>query len=711
MSGAGLTRRSFLQVVGAGGAGLLMAIYLPHRLLADPSDTGGENTAFTPSVFLRIDPDGTVTVVTGRCELGQGAHTAMAMLIAEELEADWSRVRVEQAPAHPTLYGSMTTGGSSSVRGGWNRLRQAGAAAREMLIAAAAATWGLPASECRAEQGWVIHTGGRRLGYGDLAAAAAKQPLPSDPPLKAARDFRLIGHGAPRLDMEAKANGSAKFGLDVRRPGQLTAAVARCPVFGGKAKSWNEAAARAVPGVRAVFSVPSGVAVVADSTWAALQGREALAVVWDEGAEAALDGAEIARRFAALAEQEGKTARDDGDFATAFAGAARRLEAVYEQPYLAHAALEPGNCTAHVTRDGVEIWAPTQGPQWAQSAAAEAAGVPIEKVLLHTTWSGGAFGRRLMPDFVVEAVEVAKHVTGPVQVVWTRADDLAHDFHRPASHHRLAAGLDGDGRLIAWRHRIVSQSIGAQHFGQGAYDDEPDAVDGAKQWPYQVPNVRVEHVLATLPVPIGWWRSVYNTQNAFVNECFLDECAAAAGVDPLAWRLGLLPAGDRLRGVLERAASAAGWGGPVPAGRARGLAAHACFGSFVAHVAEVSLSGSGGIVVHRLTCAVDCGVAVDPGGIRAQVDGSVALALSAVLFGEITLEKGRVRQRNYDDYPVLTNDRMPEIDVHIIANGDPVGGIGEPPLPPVAPAVANALFALTGRRVRRLPIRPADLRG
>ena len=711
MTGAMLTRRAFLKTVSAGGAALVLAIHLPARLLADGPD-GATPPEFAPGAFLRIDADGVVTIVVARSELGQGAHTAMPMLVAEELEADWALVRVEQALAHPDRYGDMTTGGSTSVRLGWEPLRRAGAAAREMLIGAAAREWDVARGDCHAEQGFVVHApSGRRRAYGSLVAAAAREPVPQDPPLKAPAAWRLIGRDLPRLDAPAKASGRAMFGLDVRRPGQLTAAVARCPVFGGRAVAWNEAAARAVPGVRAVVPVSTGVAVVADSTWAAFRGRDALGVTWNEGEHAGLDSEELRRRFAALGEGEGRALRDEGDFATGFAAAARRLEATYELPFLAHAPLEPMNCTAQVTADGVEVWAPTQAAQWAQGAAAQAAGVPVEKVRLHTTLSGGAFGRRLMPDFVVEAVEVARGLGAPVQVVWSREDDLAHDHYRPASLHRVAAGLDADGRIVAWRHRLVAPSIAAHNFGAQAYADDPDAGDGAVQLAYGVPDLRVEHVLATTPVPVGWWRSVYNTQNAFVNECFLDECAAAAGVDPLAYRRRHLPPDSRLLGVLERAAGAAGWETPPPPGRARGLAAHACFGSFAAQVAELSLGDDGQVRVHRMTCAVDCGVPVHPDGIRAQMEGCVALALSALFGGEITLAGGRVRQRNYGDYPILTLDRMPEVDVHLVASGEAVGGIGEPGLPPVAPAVANALCALTGRRLRRLPVRPADLTG
>lgn len=706
----GLTRRQFLKSVSVGGAALVIAVQWPRELLA----AGGEAAAvgagaleFAPSVFLRIDAGGAVTVTVARSELGQGARTVVPMLVAEELEADWSLVRVEPAVAHPERYGPMTTGGSSTVRGGWDPLRKAGAAAREMLRQAAAERWGVALGECRAEKGAVVHgPSGRTLPYGELVGEASRLPVPQDPPLKERRDWRVIGTSPARLDTPEKVRGAAKFGIDQERPGMLVAAVDRCPVFGGKARAWDAAAALAVPGVRAVQAISTGVAVLADSTWAAWRGREALRTAWDEGPHAALSSETIRAQLDAAAATGGKLVRQDGDADAALGAAARRLEADYEVPFLAHAALEPMNCLADVRADLAEVWAPSQAPQWAQQAVAGVTGLPLDKVAIHTTLSGGAFGRRLMFDFAAEAAELSQAAKAPVKVVWTREQDMARDYYRPVSLHRMTAGLDVAGRLTAWRHLVVAPSIVAQNFPDAPADEEPDAVDGAIGWPYDVPNVQVAYARVDTPVPIGWWRSVYNTQTAFANECFLDEIAAAAGVDPLDLRRSLLPAGGRHRAVLERAAEAAGWGSPAPAGRARGLAVHESFGSICAQVAEISVA-RGEVRAHRFVCALDCGVAVHPDQIAAQVEGCVALALSAALHGEITLENGRVRQRNYDDCPIVTLDVMPEVEVHLIAQQPRPGGVGEPPLPPVFPALCNAVFAATGQRVRRLPIRLA----
>jgi isoquinoline 1-oxidoreductase beta subunit len=709
--GRGLTRRQFLKSVSVGGAALVIAVQWPRGLLA----AGGEAAAaagaaapeFAPGAFLRIDAGGAVTVTVARSELGQGARTVVPMLVAEELEADWALVRVEPAIAHPERYGPMTTGGSSTVRGGWDPLRKAGAAAREMLRQAAAERWGVALGECRAEKGAVVHgPSGRTLPYGELVGEASRLPVPQDPPLKGRRDWRVIGTSPARLDTPDKVRGAARFGFDQTRPGAPVAVVARCPVFGGKARAWDAAAALAVPGVRAVREISTGVAVIADSTWAALRGREALQPAWDEGPHARLSTEDIRAQLAAKAAAGGVEARHDGDVAGALARAARRLEADYEVPFLAHAPLEPMNCLADVRADAAEVWAPTQAPQWAQQAVAGVSGLPLDKVAVHTTLSGGGFGRRLMDDFVAEAAELSRAIGGPVKVVWTREDDMTHDYYRPPSLHRLTAGLDAAGKLTAWRHLIVAPSIMGQNFPESPAEEVMDAVDGAAGLPYGIANVQVAYARHDTPVPVGWWRSVYNTQNAFANECFLDEIAAATGADPLALRRSLLPADGRHRAVLERAAAAAGWGTPAPAGRARGLAVHESFGSFCAQVAEVSVA-RGAVRVHRIVCALDCGVAVHPAQIAVQVEGAVALALSAALHDEITVAGGRVRERNYDGHPMLAFDAMPEVEVHLIAAQERPGGVGEPPVPPVAPAVCNAVFAATGQRVRRLPIRLA----
>jgi isoquinoline 1-oxidoreductase beta subunit len=704
------TRREFIKVASVAGGGLALGFYLPTKedLLVTAPPNG--NT-FAPNAWLKIDTDGITTITVARSEMGQGVRTALPMIVAEELEADWSKVRLAFALADPKTYGDMTTGGSTSVRGSWETLRQAGATAREMLITAAAQNWHVDRATCRAENGEVIHPpSGRRAMYGQLVENAAKLPVPTEVSLKAPKDFRFLGKSIARLDTPEKVYGRAIFGLDVKVPGMLIAMVERCPVFGGKVKSFNAAKALAIKGVKQVIEIPRGVAVVAESTYAAMQGREALSITWDEGTNAKLSSASISQMFEEKSKQEGKVARKEGDVAAALATAARKIAAVYEVPFLAHAPMEPMNCVADIRADRAEIWAPTQAPQWAQSAVAEVTKLPLEKIKVHTTLLGGAFGRRLMPDFVREAAQISKIVGAPVQLVWTREDDMRHDFYRPASYHRFVAGIDKNNQLVAWTHRLVAPSISVQLFGEQDQQTYPDAIDGAAQLPYHIPNILVDYVMANTAVPIGWWRSVYNTQNAFVNESFLDEIAAAVGVDPYEFRRRLLPENSRLFGVLELAANKAGWGKPPLAGRSRGIACHACFGSFFAEVAEVSVDNAGKLRVHKVVCALDCGPIVHPGIIASQVEGAIALGLSAALKGEITIDKGRVQQGNFDDYPLLSFDEMPEVEVHILSSTATQGGIGEPGLPPIAPAVCNAIFAATCKRIRRLPIRAEDLR-
>jgi isoquinoline 1-oxidoreductase beta subunit len=697
MTTARIGRRQLLQAGALGGAGLFVAFHLPSIARAATA-----RAPLEPNAWLRVDPDGRVTITVARSEMGQGSFTSMAVLVAEELEADWKAVKVVQADALPK-YGRMGTGGSRSVREGWLPLRKAGAAARQMLVAAAAAEWKVAPSTCRAEGGAVLHAGsGRRLGYGALASAAGQLEVPTDPPLKAPEEFKLIGTKVARLDVPAKTTGKAIFGCDVRLPGLRFAAVARPPVVGGTVAAFDRKKALAVAGVEAVVEVPSGVAVVARTTWAALRGREALGATFSGGPNGALDQASMlkALREAPVA---AKPSRSEGDLAAAMAGSASRLEAVYELPLLAHATMEPMNCTAHVRGRTVEIWAPTQGQSMAVAALQQALGFAPEQITLHTTLLGGGFGRRSMTDFVLEAVSVARAAGGgPVQVFWTREDDMRHDYYRPPGRNELSAGLDASRQLTGWRHLVRSPSIGKQLFGAAERNGTPDVVEGAIAFPYRAAAVRIEHALPELALHLGWWRSVYASQNAFPEECFLDELAASAGVDPLQFRLQHLPPGHRLRGALELAAARAGWGTPPPAGRARGIACHASFGSFVAEVAEISLE-RGRARVHRVVCGVDCGAVVNPDSVTAQVEGGVVYGLSAALRGEITLKDGAVAQGNFDDYEPLRFGEMPSVEVHLVPSREAPGGIGEPGLPPLAPAVGNALFALTGKRLRRLP--------
>lgn len=701
-----VNRRDFLKVTGAAGTGLLLGFQLPGNGYSATIADG----LFKPNVWLQVDDDGTVTFWVHRSPLGQGVRTSLPMILADELEADWSKIQREQGDADPR-FGGQTTGGSASIRTSWDPLRKAGATGRAMLIAAAAESWGVDPSTCRAYNGEVIHEPtGRKLGYGELVEKAATLPVPEDPPLKDPKDYRYIGKSLPRLDNPAKVEGEAVFGLDFKLPAMLYACVARCPVFGGKVKSFDASAAKAVPGVRDVIEVESGVAVLAESTWAAMKGRDALKVEYDPGPSADLSSAGIEKLFDERQGEPGVATREDGDCDAAIAGAARALEAVYEVPYLSHAPLEPMNCTAHWLEDGCEIWAPTQAPQWAMRAVSEAVDLPPEKIRLHVTFVGGAFGRRLMPDFVVEAVHVSRAAGVPVKVVWSREDDMHHDWYRPASRHNMNAGLDEAGNVVAWKHRVVAPSIVGPLLGADAQQAAGEATGGAADLPYAIPNVRVDYCMANTAVPTGWFRSVFNTQTAFANECFLDELAAAAGKDPYEYRMAMLGDRPRHRGVLELAAKKAGWGVALPEGRYRGLAVHYSFQSYVAQVAEISVEDDGTVKVHRVTCAVDCGTVVNPDSVAAQMEGGIVMGLTAAFKGEITLDEGRVLQNNFNDYPLLLMREMPRVEVYIVSSTERPTGVGEPGLPPIAPAVANAIFAATGVRIRRLPIRADDSR-
>ncbi len=700
-----VTRREFLQAASAAGATLVIGFTLPG--CAGPGAPAGP--PLEPNAWLKIGTDESILVIVDRSEMGQGIATALPMLLAEELEADWSKIQIEFAPADPVynhrLFGMQATGGSASIRAAWTPLRQAGAAAREVLIAAAAQTWDVDPSACRAENGAVTHAGGRRLTYGRLVATARTLPVPTDPPLKEPKDWKILGTRVPRLDTPPKVDGSAQFGLDVTVPGMLVAVVARCPVFGGTVASFDAAQAKAVPGVRHVVQISSGIAVVADGYWPAKTGRDALAVTWDEGANAAVSSASIGRLFAQRAGRAGAQARHDGNPDRAMSGAASRLDAVYETPFLAHATMEPMNCTAHVRPDGVDIWAPTQFQGGVHQIGAAIADVPPEHVKVHTTYLGGGFGRRFELDFIQEAVETSKAVGAPVKLVWSREDDTRHDFYRPGSYHRLRAGLDTSGRPAAWTHRVVAPSIMARVFPdtvQNGLDGE--AVEGAIEMPYGIPNVHVDYVLTDTGIPVGFWRSVNHSYNAFAVEGFIDELAHAAGRDPYEYRRGLLGNAPRYRRVLELAATQAGWGSPLPAGVFRGIAVHKSFEAYVSQVAEVSVTGDGTVRVHRVVCAVDCGPVVNPDTVEAQMQSGIVYGLTAALYGEIGIERGRVVQGNFHDYPMLRMAEMPRVEVHIVPSTDSQGGVGEPGTPPIAPAVCNAIFAATGTRIRKLPI-------
>ena len=698
-------RRDFLKVVSIAGGGLLIGFYIPPRKSPDKLPDGTPET-FTPNAWLRIGNDGIITVMVAKSEMGQGVTTALPMILAEELEADWTKVRFERADADER-YGDMGTGGSTSVRNSWEPLRKAGAAAREMLLTASAETWKVDRSTCRAEQGSIVHVpSGRKLSYGELAPAASKLKIPEDIPLKKPKDFHLIGTRTHRLDTPEKVEGTATFGLDVKVPGMLYAVVARCPVFGGKVRSFNADKARQMPGVKHVVEIGTGVAVCADSTWNAMQGRKALEVLWDEGKSANLTSAEIHAMLETSSLKSGAVAEEQGDL-NMLTRAATKVEAQYELPYLAHATMEPINCTADVKAGSCEIWIPTQSAQWARGAAAGTLGMKEDKITVHVTYLGGGFGRRSDPDAAVEAVTISKAVNAPVKVVWTREDDLQHDWYRPTSLHTLSGGLTEKGELQTLTHKICGPSISGQRWPDQLKNGlDRGAVEGAKKLEYDIPNNRVEFVMANTAVPIGWWRAVYPTQNVFVVESFIDELAHAARKDPFEFRRQSMKKDSRLKKVLEIAAEKSGWGTPLPKGRGRGIACAppAFFGSYVAHVAEVSVDGRN-FRVHRVVCAVDCGIVVNPDIVEAQMESAIAYALTATLHGEITLEKGRVVQSNFHDYQLLPFDEMPKVEVYIVPSTEPVGGIGEPGVPPLPPAVTNAIFAASGQRVRKLPVR------
>ncbi|MGD2154316.1 MAG: xanthine dehydrogenase family protein molybdopterin-binding subunit [Gemmatimonadales bacterium] len=703
-----VSRRDFLKATGVAGTGLVLGFHLPF-IRDGFAATGAEPLT---NVWLRIAPDGEVTFWVHRPDMGQGARTALPMIIADELDIEWPKFERVFLPAvDAQIYGSQTAGGSTSVRTSWRPLRTAGATARAMLTDAAAQTWGVDPATCSTSLGRVVHgSSGRSLDYGELSEKAATLPVPDDPAFKDPQDFHIVGTPKQRLDHPARVRGELTFGMDRTLPGMLFACVARCPVFGGTVIAYDEAAARAVAGVRGVVEVPTGVAVLAESSWAAIKGRRALNTKYDYGDAADLSSPKIAQLFDEKQQEEGYATRDDGDVEAALAGAARVLEAVYEVPYIVHAPLEPMNCTAHARENRCEIWAPTQAPQWAHGAVAAEFGYAPENVTLNIDFSGGGFGRRLLPDFVLEAVHVSKAAQAPVKVVWTREDDMQHSYYRPPSRHIMTGGLDESGRLVAWKHRVVAPSIAATLQGGDLRSAAREATSGATELPYAIPNLRVDYCMANTAIPISYLRSVYNSQTPFGNECFLDEIAAAIGKCPLRLRRELLADEPRHRAVLELAAEKAGWGGTLPDGHHQGVALHRSFGSWVAEVAEVSVADDGTVRVHKVVAAVDCGIVVNPDDLAAQVEGGIVMGLTAALKSAITIDEGRVVQSNFHDYPLLTIDEMPEIETHFVKNTENPSGIGEPPLPPIAPAVANAIFAATGARVRRMPIRPEDIR-
>ncbi len=714
-----VNRRTFLKTSAGAGGALVLGLVLPgcgrgNEAMAEPvpllRDLPGD--ALAPNAFLRVDTDGSVLVMIPSAEMGQGVFTSLAMLVAEEMGADWTRVRAEHAPAHPAYANparnTQATGGSASVRGFFTSLREAGATARDLLVRAGAARLQVPMAECRAEKGAVVHVNSdRRVPFGVLTADAARLSLPTQVLLKSPDELQLLGRGAPRLDSPPKVSGRALFGQDVQLPGMLIASVERSSRFGESVLRFDAQAARQIPGVRHIVPLEHGVAVVADGFEAALAGRARLRIDWQPARRPAPDEHTAWKRLHAALDTT-VSMRNDGNTAAALTRSAKTISAAYEIPFQAHACMEPPACTVHLHDDGCELWAPTQVPEQVRRLAAEITGLPVQRIRVHTPFLGGGFGRRLEHDFVSEAVHIAKAVRVPVKLLWTREDDLQHDFYRPASVHRMSAGLDARGAPVAWRHHIASPSIVARRNPTAVKDGrDKSSVEGAVTLPYAIPNVEVGYAMVDLGVPVGFWRSVGHSQNVFAAECFLDELAAAAGRDPYTLRHELLVGKPRLRRVLDLAASRGDWGTPLPEQHGRGIAAAESFHSYVAQVAEVVVEGDT-VRVLRVVCAVDCGFIVNPDTVIAQMEGSVVWGLTAALKGAIRLQNGGIAQRNFHDYPLLAMDEMPDVEVHLVQSADPPGGVGEPGVPPLAPAVANAVFAATGRPVRRLPIRLGD---
>jgi len=694
-----LNRRGFLKAGAATAGGLFIGFHLPEGSKLEAATTSTKLNA-----FIHIGSDDIVTFSIHKSEMGQGPMTSLSQLLAEELDCDWKQVRTVFAPVDPAYGPLQGTFGSMSIRTCWGPVRQAGASARDMLLDAAAQKWSVAKSQLRTENGQVINTTtNERSSYGSLAEAAGKLPAPAKVPVKDPKDFHLIGTSPKRLDTPLKVNGSAGFGIDARRPGMVYAVLARCPVFGGKVASFDDTKTKAVPGVIQVVQISNGVAVVADNTWSAMEGRRALQVQFDEGKNANLSSASIRELFVNLAEKPGAVARNDGDANAALANAPKKLEAVYEVPYLSHAPMEPMNCTADVRADIAEVWVSTQMQTGSMGTTAKITGLPPNKIQIHTMFLGGGFGRRGGDDFVGEAVEVSKAIGKPVKLTWSREDDMQHDLYRPASYAKFSGALDPDGWPVAWNTRVVCGSFGGLRNGV-----DRTSVEGIIDLEYAIPNFHVDYHPPDVDIPVTYWRSVGFSQNTFFSESFLDELCVAAGKDPFEFRRHLLAKSPRLLGVLELAAEKAGWGKPLPAGHARGIAVVNNIGSYNAQVAEVSVE-KGKLRVHHVVCAVDCGHVINPAGVEQQIQSGIVYGLSAALKGAITIDHGRVVQGNFNHYDVLRIDEMPVVEVHIVPSQAAPGGIGEASTPTIIPAVTNAIFAATGKRLRKLPIRPEDL--
>jgi isoquinoline 1-oxidoreductase beta subunit len=713
---SGLSRRRFVQAGAAAGGGLMLSLHLPFA--NSGAEAAGED-GFTPNAFIRIDGDGRIVLTMPYVEMGQGTYTSIPMLIAEELEVDLNQVRLEHAPPNAKLYGNpllggeQATGNSNAIRAAWQPLRQAGAIARAMLVSAAAKRWNVDPASCRAQSGEVQHAPtGRRIKFGELTADAARMPVPESVALKRPEEFKLIGTPAKRLDTPAKVNGTAVYGIDVRPSGVKIATLAQSPVFGGRVKRVDDAAAKAVKGVRQIVRLDDAVAVVADHMGAAKKGLAALVIEWDDGPHAKLGTQDIADALEKATLNAGAVAQNIGDVANAMASAVTRVEATYQVPFLAHATMEPMNCTVHVRNDGCEVWVGSQVMARAQAAAAEVAGLPLDKVVVHNHLIGGGFGRRLETDGVARAVEIAKQVDGPVKVVWTREEDIQHDMYRPAWFDRLSAGLNAKGMPVAWDHRFAGSSVIARWapplFNNGL---DRDTTDGAIDLTYALPSMHVEYVRVEPPgIPTAFWRSVGPSHNVFVTESFIDELAAAAKQDAVAYRLALLDKTPRAKAVLALAAEKAGWGQPMSERVGRGVSLQHVFATYMAQVAEVEVGKNGAVRVRRVVCAVDCGAVVNPDTVRAQIQSAIVFGVTAALYGEITLKDGRVEQTNFDTYQILRMNEAPVVEVHIVQSSEAPGGMGEAGTSAIVPAVTNAIFAATGKRLRKLPIDTAALK-
>jgi isoquinoline 1-oxidoreductase beta subunit len=711
-----LSRRSFLRAGAAASGALLLGLSLPS---ASRDGEAANVETFVPNAFIRIDSDGEVVLTMPYVEMGQGTYTSIPMLIAEELEVDLNQVRLEHAPPNEKLYGNpllggiQATGNSNAIRAAWQPMRRAGATARTMLVSAAAKRWNVDPASCRAQSGEVLHAPtGRRIKYGELAAAAARVPVPENVVLKRLQNFKLIGTPAKRLDTPAKVNGTAVYGIDVRPPGVKIATLAQSPVFGGRVKRLDDAAAKTVKGVRQIIRLDDAIAVVADHMGAAKKGLAALVIEWDDGPHAKLGTDDILHELQLATQNPGAVAQNIGETDKAMASAVTKVEATYQVPFLAHATMEPMNCTVHVRNDGCEVWVGNQVLARAQAAAAKTAGLPLDKVVVHNHLIGGGFGRRLEIDGVIRAVEIAKHVDGPVKVIWTREEDIQHDMYRPCFFDRIFAGLDEKGMPVAWNHRFAGSSIIARWapplFNNGL---DPDTTEGAIDLAYALPNVRVEYLRVEPPgIPTAFWRSVGPSHNVFVTESFMDELAAAAKQDAVAYRRVLLDKAPRAKAVLELAAEKAGWGKPLPKGVGRGVSVQFVFATYMAQVAEVEVSRDGAVRVRRVVCAVDCGTVVNPDTVRAQIQSAIIFGITAALYGEITLKDGRVEQTNFDTYQMLRMNEAPAVEVHIVQSSEPPGGMGEAGTSLIVPAVTNAIFAATGKRLRKLPIDAAALK-